>query len=68
MSTWVRRFLRGDDEERANRFKLIPTVAKGSWIIKQSVGHTPVLLGHKLKTQYFRYPPHPPAPFTGYVA
>lgn len=38
-------------------FKLIPNVAKGSWVIKQSVGHSPVLLGNKLKTHYFRCAP-----------
>ena len=52
------RFLAGDDEAATSRrdrtFKLIPSVVKGSWVIKQSVGHTPVLLGRKLKTSYFR--------------
>lgn len=33
---------------------MIPNISKGSWIIKQSVGTTPVLLGQKLKTKYFR--------------
>ena len=49
----------GDDEAADKRrntiFKLIPSVVKGSWVIKQSVGHTPVLLGKKLKTQYHRH-------------
>lgn len=53
-SLGVRRFLHGDDRERAARFKLIPGIAKGTWIIKQSVGNTPVLLGRKLRTSYFR--------------
>jgi hypothetical protein len=35
-------------------FKLIPHIADGSWVIKQSVGTTPVLLGNKLQTKYFR--------------
>ncbi|KAK9860404.1 hypothetical protein WJX84_008795 [Apatococcus fuscideae] len=48
------RFLEATDKERNNMFKLIPNVAKGSWVIKQSVGHSPVLLGNKLKTHYFR--------------
>jgi hypothetical protein len=34
-------------------FKLIPHIADGSWVIKQSVGTTPVLLGNKLTTKYF---------------
>ena len=52
------RFLAGDDAKadarRNSIFKLIPSVAKGSWVIKQSVGHTPVLLGKKLTTHYHR--------------
>lgn len=36
-------------------FKLIPSVVKGSWVIKQAVGNTPVLLGKKLTTKYFRF-------------
>ncbi|KAK9808352.1 hypothetical protein WJX73_005387 [Symbiochloris irregularis] len=49
-------FLNGDDAERSRRFKLIPTVPTGSWVIKQSVGHTPVLLATKLKCHYYRGP------------
>ena len=55
------RFMAGDDEAADRRrdgiFKLIPSVVKGSWVIKQSVGHTPVVLGRKLKTQYHRCVP-----------
>jgi len=51
-------FLSGDgpeaDKLRNARFKLIPNISQGSWIIKQSVGTTPVLLGQKLATKYFR--------------
>ena len=51
-------FLSGDgaeaDKARNARFKLIPNISKGSWIIKQSVGTTPVLLGQKLTTKYYR--------------
>lgn len=42
------------DKHRNARFKLIPNISKGSWIIKQSVGTTPVILGQKLRTKYFR--------------
>ena len=52
------RFLAGDDKEAEQRrnsmFKLIPFVVKGSWVIKQAVGSTPVLLGKKLTAKYFR--------------
>ena len=33
-------------------FKLIPHIADGSWLIKQSVGTTPVIMGNKLRTTY----------------
>ena len=35
--------------------KLIPSVPQGSWIIKQAVGGTPVLLGNKIHTTYYRF-------------
>jgi hypothetical protein len=50
--------MEGDGEEadrrRSTKFKLIPRVAQGSWVVRQSVGTTPVLLGQKLVTKYFR--------------
>ncbi|EIE22257.1 DUF1336-domain-containing protein [Coccomyxa subellipsoidea C-169] len=48
------RFLAGGDRERNATFKLIPRVTQGSWIIKQSVGTTPCLLGNKLTAKYFQ--------------
>jgi hypothetical protein len=39
------RFLNGTTEERNKMLKLIPHIADGSWMIKQSVGSTPVILG-----------------------
>ncbi len=57
----VCRFLddsKGEEEAQKLRngaFKIIPRIAEGSWVIKQSVGqNTPVLLGRKLTTKYFR--------------
>lgn len=50
------RFVSGNDEFRNDTFKLIPHIVKGSWIVRQSVGSTPVLLGHKLKQYYHRGP------------
>lgn len=53
------RFLDGEGPEANYRrngvFKLIPSVVEGSWIIRQSVGNTPVILGRKLTTHYFKY-------------
>jgi hypothetical protein len=56
----VRRFVAGDDDmddkRRHGTFKLIPRVTQGSWLIRNAVGSTPVLLGKKLTTKYFRGP------------
>ena len=67
------RFLAGGDSKDAqarhnNTFKLIPRVTKGSWIIKQSVGTTPCLLGNKLQTKYFQCvpPPRHPVSYLGF--
>ena len=64
------RFLAGDDKEAEQRrscmFKLIPSVVKGSWVIKQAVGNTPVLLGKKLTTRYYRSPPEQDQQDTNY--
>ena len=43
-----------DVKRRHNTFKLIPRVTNGSWMIRNAVGSTPVLLGKKLTTKYFR--------------
>lgn len=55
------RFLAGGDSPQANShrddaFKLIPRVVEGPWVVRQSVGSTPCLLGHKLRQQYWRGP------------
>lgn len=47
------RFINGDDDERRSLFKMIPHIAEGSWLIKQSVGTTPVILARKLGTTFF---------------
>ena len=45
----------GAETARQGAFKIIPRVAEGSWVVKQAVGqNTPVLLGRKLTTKYFR--------------
>ncbi|KAE8714803.1 Ribophorin I isoform 1 [Hibiscus syriacus] len=48
------KFVNGDDVYRNTRFKLIPYISKGSWIVKQSVGKKACLLGQALDTRYFR--------------
>ncbi|XP_039122572.1 protein ENHANCED DISEASE RESISTANCE 2-like isoform X2 [Dioscorea cayenensis subsp. rotundata] len=52
----LQRFVDGDDEFRNSRFKLIPSVPKGSWIVRQSVGSTPCLLGKAVDCTYIRGP------------
>ncbi|KAF0682384.1 Aste57867_25472 [Aphanomyces stellatus] len=49
-------FLDGDDAFRNSRFKLIPTVVEGTFIVKQAVGSVPTLLGNKLSCPYHRGP------------
>ena len=48
------RFLHGSDEQRTAMLKLIPHIPNASWVIKQSVGTVPVILGTKLKTSFYR--------------
>ncbi|KAL8498609.1 hypothetical protein ACS0TY_021812 [Phlomoides rotata] len=52
----LQRFVDGDDEFRNSRLKLIPSVPKGSWIVRQSVGSTPCLLGKSVDCNYIRGP------------
>ncbi|KAF5742542.1 protein ENHANCED DISEASE RESISTANCE 2-like [Tripterygium wilfordii] len=48
------KFVNGDDAYRNSRFKLIPYISKGSWIVKQSVGKKACLVGQALEAIYFR--------------
>ncbi|KAL7187987.1 hypothetical protein ACSBR1_037930 [Camellia fascicularis] len=52
----LQRFVDGDDEFRNSRLKIIPSVPKGSWIVCQSVGSTPCLLGKAVDCNYIRGP------------
>ncbi|KAL9272434.1 ENHANCED DISEASE RESISTANCE 2-like protein [Drosera capensis] len=54
--TLLQHFVDGDDEFRNSRLKLIPSVPKGSWIVRQSVGCTPCLLGKAVDCNYIRGP------------
>lgn len=47
-------FLEGDDGFRNQRWKIIPRVEQGPWVVKSSVGTTPALLGMKVDQKYFR--------------
>ncbi|OAY64265.1 Protein ENHANCED DISEASE RESISTANCE 2-like [Ananas comosus] len=50
----LERFVKGDDSYRNSRFKLIPYISTGSWIVKQSVGKKACLVGQALEIHYFR--------------
>ncbi|KAB1199642.1 Protein ENHANCED DISEASE RESISTANCE 2 [Morella rubra] len=50
----LQKFVNGDDTFRNSRFKLIPYISKGSWIVKQSVGKKACLVGQALEVHYFR--------------
>jgi len=47
-------FIDGTDEFRQSRFKFIPRVSKGPYIVKSMVGSTPAILGNKLRQTYYR--------------
>ena len=52
----LHKFWNGDDEFRDARYKLIPRIVDGPWIIRKSVGTKPALIGKKLKQRYFQGP------------
>mmetsp|Transcript_123716 Transcript_123716/g.395870 ORF Transcript_123716/g.395870 Transcript_123716/m.395870 type:complete len:548 (-) Transcript_123716:285-1928(-) len=41
------------DAERSHRFKVIPWVREGPWIVQKAVGRTPAIIGKSLKVSYF---------------
>ncbi|CAA3014807.1 ENHANCED DISEASE RESISTANCE 2-like [Olea europaea subsp. europaea] len=47
-------FVSGDDAFRNSRFKLIPYISEGPWIVKQSVRKKPCLIGQALEIRYFQ--------------
>jgi hypothetical protein len=47
------RFWHGDDAYRAPRFKLIPAITEGAWVVQRSVGTKPLIVGNALKTTYY---------------
>lgn len=49
----LERFIEGDDAFRNSRFKIIPHVTKGPWILRQTI-HRPTLIGNMLKINYIR--------------
>ncbi|KXZ50551.1 hypothetical protein GPECTOR_16g726 [Gonium pectorale] len=52
----LHKYMTGSTHTRNHMLKLIPHIADGSWMIKQSVGTTPVILGKQLRTIYYETP------------
>jgi len=50
------RFIVSDDEHKNARFKLIPSMVEGPWVVRTAVGTKPVILGKKLTQRYFSGP------------
>jgi len=48
------RFLKGSDKYRHGRFKFIPRIVEGNWVVQKAVGTTPAILGSKM-TQTYHY-------------
>lgn len=45
-----------DDKERSQRFKVIPWVREGPWLVQKAVGRTPAIIGKSLKVNYYQSP------------
>ncbi|XP_058727574.1 protein ENHANCED DISEASE RESISTANCE 2-like isoform X1 [Vicia villosa] len=48
------KFLDGDDMFRDSRFKLIPSIVEGYWMVKRAVGTKACLLGKAVNCKYFK--------------
>ncbi|KAK8805734.1 hypothetical protein WA158_002390 [Blastocystis sp. Blastoise] len=49
----LKKYINGGKEFRDSRFKMIPRIEEGSFLIKKAVGTTPVLLGKKGTSAYY---------------
>mmetsp|Transcript_14801 Transcript_14801/g.22423 ORF Transcript_14801/g.22423 Transcript_14801/m.22423 type:complete len:748 (-) Transcript_14801:128-2371(-) len=47
-------FVDGPDDFRNTRFKIVPTVRVGNWMVRKMVGAKPALLGRKITCSYYR--------------
>jgi hypothetical protein len=52
--TLLDRFIHGTDTYCNKRFKLVPRVVDGNWIVKKSVGTKPAIMGNKLYQKIHR--------------
>ena len=55
LSELLHDFMTNDDDRcRDERFKLIPCIVEGPFIVRQAVGSTPTLIGKKLSQIYYK--------------
>jgi len=47
-------FVKGSDSFRNQRLKLIPIIAEGPWLVRNSVPTRPCIIGTKVKNRYFQ--------------
>ncbi|CAD7956236.1 unnamed protein product [Amoebophrya sp. A120] len=47
-------FLSLPPEEKSKRFKFIPCLVEGPWLVRQAVGTKPALLGNKIKSDWYQ--------------
>jgi len=47
-------FVNGDDAFRNSRFKLIPSIVEGYWMVKRAVGTKACILGKAITCNYLR--------------
>nr|GMD82825.1 Protein ENHANCED DISEASE RESISTANCE 2 [Ipomoea batatas] len=52
--TLLDKFMEGTDTFRDSRFKLIPSIIEGHWMVKRAVGTKACLLGKAVKCYYVR--------------
>jgi len=50
----LERFVNGTDAFRNKRFKLLPNIVEGPWLVQQAVGSRPALLGKTLRQRFHR--------------
>lgn len=49
----LKNFIEGNDEYRNKRFKIIPGIPNGGFVVRNTVGNKPAILGTKIATKYF---------------
>ena len=53
VSSLLERFVTEEDAWRNSRFKVLPHVVEGGYLVKKAVGMTPCLIGNKGKSTYY---------------